>query len=59
MLLHLVNNGLLTFLAAYPKYDYLKLTGMQPSVMLSGAGAVLIALSIWGFHFKKGTKAGT
>jgi len=59
MLLHLINNGLLTFLAAYPKYDYLQITGMQPSLILSGIGAILIALSIWGFYFKKGTKAGT
>jgi membrane protease YdiL (CAAX protease family) len=59
MLLHLINNGLLTFLAAYPRYDYLQLTGMQPSIMLSGAGATMIALSVWGFYFRNGTKAGT
>lgn len=59
MLLHLINNGLITTLAEYPSYDYLGLTQMKPSIGYFAAGAVLIAISVWGFYFKRGTKAGT
>jgi sodium transport system permease protein len=59
MLLHLINNGLITFLAAYPQYDSLGLTAMKPSAGLFVAGAALVLFSIWGFHFQKGIKEGT
>lgn len=59
MVLHLINNGLISFLSSYPQYDYLKLTSMNPSAAYFGAGAILVLISVRGFYFKKGIKEGT
>jgi membrane protease YdiL (CAAX protease family) len=53
MLLHLINNGLIAFLAEYPAYDRFGITQMKPSIGYFAAGTACIALSVWGFISRK------
>lgn len=48
MLLHALSNGFVTFLAAYPQYDFLGLQQMRPSLLVL-PGIALIAIGVhWG-----------
>jgi len=52
MLLHLLSNGYVTFVAMNPSYDWLEIAEGRPSGMLLLAGLVLIACSV--FLMKRG-----
>jgi hypothetical protein len=53
MLLHALSNGFVTFLGAYPQYDFLGLQAMRPSLLVL-PGIALIALGVhWGLKWRQ------
>jgi len=56
MLLHMINNGLATFLVNYPQYDYLHMMQLQYSLPQFAAGILVITFAVYLFNHKA-TKA--